>query len=195
MVQQYQDPAHHTQGGIMADDKSSSTSWSWRSRLTTVKVFTCGFVAGLLYLRSVRVLQRLRLPSLARIQTSVLPMLRANSEVRHHVGSSLKPGLLSAHAYTGGLQWKYPRLGRSLNWRQALPFYHQPWGVRMLFQVIGEHSTALVALETQTDSQHTGVVRYKMLTVDFNSGERLVLKGDSEQTRPLEFPTLQMTDR
>ena len=122
----------------MADDKS------WSSRWKTAKIFTYGFVAGLLCLRAVRLVQKFRLPRPAKIQTAVLPMLRANREVRHYVGSSLKPGLLSVHTYTGGIRWRYPRISRPFNLKQALPLYYQPWAVRMLFQVIGDNSTALV---------------------------------------------------
>ena len=173
----------------MAEDKS------WSSRWKTAKIFTYGFVAGLLCLRAVRLVQKFRLPRPEKIQTAVLPMLRANREVRHYVGSSLKPGLLSVHTYTGGVRWKYPRINRQFNIKEALPFYHQPWGVRMLFQVIGDSSTALVTLETQPDARRGGVINYKLLTVDFNSGERLVLKGSKEQialTRHLEFTSLQL---
>ena len=173
----------------MADDKS------WSSRWKTAKIFTYGFVAGLLCLRAVRLVQKFRLPRPAKIQTAVLPMLRANREVRHYVGSSLKPGLLSVHTYTGGIRWRYPRISRPFNLKQALPLYYQPWAVRMLFQVIGDNSTALVTLETHPDTGRGGVVRYRLLTVDFNSGERLVLKGSRERAalaRQMEFSSLQL---
>ena len=167
------------------------------SKWTTVKTFTYGFIAGLVYFRAVRMFQRWRLPSLSKIRAATLPMLRANHEIRLQVGSSLKPGLLSAHTYTGGLRWKLPRMTKPFNLRAALPFYHDPWAVRMLFQVVGEESTALVALETQPDSlsgEGGGVIRYKFLTVDFENGERLVLKGRSEQARQLEFPKLHISN-
>ena len=180
----------------MAESKERGEPATVLSRWATVKIFAYGIIACMVCSRAVRLSQKWWLPSISKIQASTLPMLRANHEIRQQVGSSLRPGLLSAHTYTGGLRWKLPRLSQPFSLRNALPIHHEPWAVRMLFQVVGEHSTALVALETQPNSLSVGggVLRYKFLTVDFDSGERLVLKGRAEHARQMEFPKLHLSD-
>eukprot|EP00731_Ephydatia_muelleri_P016942 Em0010g40a len=89
---------------------------------------------------------------------SVLPTLRANPEVRSIVGSNLKPGLFKTYSYIGGFR---------------------PRAQQTMFQVCGEHSSAMVTL--QVPPQSKGIpVQCKTLIVDFANGERLVLKGTAE---------------
>lgn len=153
------------------------------SRWTVVKTFSCGFIAGVLYIRALRLVQKWRLPSLAKIQASVLPMLRAHQEVRGAVGTSLRPGLLSAVTYSGGFKWKWPQISRNFSYKNALPFDRTPWTVQAIFQVIGDKSTALVTLETLPAAKQRGVTELEFLAVDFNTGERLIVKNSAKQLK------------
>jgi hypothetical protein len=96
-------------------------------------------------------------------------MLRANKEIRHNVGSSLHTGLLSATSYGGGIHLTRPRISHT--WTSLLPLGYEPLNLKMLFQVIGEKGSCLVSLQTQGEAN-----RYKYLFVDFNDGQRLIVK-------------------
>ena len=165
----------------------------WHSSLwNTTKLFTYGLIAGLVYTRALKLYQKWRLPSATVVQSSLLPMLRANEEVRAKVGSSLKAGPLTAYSYSGGLRWRIPRVSQRQKWSGLVPVEWDPWALQMLFQVIGEKSTALVTLETKAGklAEFSPLPRFKFLMVDFRSGERLVVKGALHQTTVFKFDTL-----
>lgn len=165
-------------------DRSTSvpaTSEVKTSRWILLKTFSYGLITGLVCLRAVRFYQKWRLPKTHKIQSAVLPMLRANTEVRAHIGTSLKPGLLSTYAYTGGMQWRLPYMDKEKKWTSLIPVTYEPWSVRMLFQVLGEKGAGLVSLETKSGSGRghgdgNPVSGLKLLVVDFNDGQRLVIK-------------------
>lgn len=165
-------------------DRSTSvpaTSEVKTSRWILLKTFSYGLITGLVCLRAVRFYQKWRLPKTHKIQSAVLPMLRANTEVRAHIGTSLKPGLLSTYAYTGGMQWRLPYMDKEKKWTSLIPVTYEPWSVQMLFQVLGEKGAGLVSLETKSGSGRgrgdgNPVSGLKLLVVDFNDGQRLVIK-------------------
>lgn len=151
---------------------------------TLSKTFSFGFLSGLALLPLVRYYQRWRLPKPSKLQSSILPMLRANSEVRGAIGSSLRPGLLSAHSYRGGLTWRLPRtMGQRSILRSLVPLSYQSPSLEALFQVIGEKGAALVTLRTETAASisHDNTNILKTLCVDFKNGERLVVKGNLDE--------------
>ena len=161
-----------------------SSTTNRASKWFTMKTFAFGFVTGIVCLRAVRVYQTWCLPSAKKIQLAILPMLRANNEIRRNIGSSLKPGLLSAYAYRGGLKWRLPYLGKGSSWLSIIPFFYKPWSISMLFQVIGNKETGLVSLETlpASDRTHGETVGIKSVLVDFKDGQRLVLRGNVTQS-------------
>lgn len=166
----------------MSDSTSTAaTSEVKTSRWVLLKTFSYGLITGLVCLRAVRFYQKWRLPKTHKIQSAVLPMLRANTEVRAHIGTSLKPGLLSTYAYTGGIQWRLPYMDKERKWTSLIPVTYEPWSVQMLFQVLGEKGAGLVSLETESASSRgrgdgNPVSTLKWLVVDFNDGQRLIMK-------------------
>ena len=68
-------------------------------------MFTTGFTSALGLVYSVQLVRRYYYPSPERAFNFVLPLLRANEEVRKAVGAHLKPGLFRAYSYAGGLGW------------------------------------------------------------------------------------------
>ena len=164
---------------------------SFASLWNTTKIFTYGLIAGLACTRALKLYKKWRLPSVRTVQSSLLPMLRANEEIRVKVGSSLKAGPLTAYSYSGGLRWRIPRVSRRQKWSGLVPVEWDPWALQMLFQLIGEKSTALVTLETQHDqsAKFSPLPRFKFVIVDFESGERMVVKGNLHQTTVFKFDT------
>ena len=159
------------------EEKTTKYSKWWSAS----KTFSYGFIFGIALLPAIRFYQRLRLPKPSKLQLSLLPMLRANNEIREAIGSSLRVGLLSAHSYRGGLVWTIPAIrgGRSIL-TSLLPFRYQPPTLEVLFQVIGDKDTAMVSLMTETpaNARRDGK-ELRSLHVDFNDGARLVLKGST----------------
>lgn len=162
------------------------------SRWNTLKIFSYGVISGLACARALRLYQRWRLPNVRKIQSSVLPILRANEEVRGKLGSSLKVGLLTGYSYSGGLRWRLPRVNKRQRWSGLVPVEWNPWALRVLLQVIGEKSAALVTLETQPIKQALfgSTSGFNFVMVDFKTGERLVVKGTLQQPTVLKFDRL-----
>uniref|UniRef100_A0A1X7VRE9 Uncharacterized protein n=1 Tax=Amphimedon queenslandica TaxID=400682 RepID=A0A1X7VRE9_AMPQE len=155
------------------------------------KTFSYGFILGISLLPAIKFYQRLRLPKPRKLQSSLLPMLRANNEIREAIGSSLRVGLLSAHSYRGGLVWTLPTIRRGPSFlRSLLPFRYQPPTLEVLFQVIGDKDTAMVSLMTETpaDARRHGK-ELRSLHIDFNNGARLVLKGSTTSDASNSEPT------
>lgn len=83
---------------------SLSVKWS------RLAVFTAGFTSALGLVYSAQLVRRYYYPSPERAFNFVLPLLRANEEVRKAVGAHLKPGLFRAYSYAGGLGWNRGRV-------------------------------------------------------------------------------------
>ena len=169
----------------MANNESLDESRRSVTQWTLVKTFSYGVAVGTMTLALYRFVRRRRLPNPHKLQASLLPMLRADAEVRATVGSSLRPGLLSAYAYGGGLKWKLPLAGKSgkkahKDWRKYLPLEYQPWRLRMLFQIIGDKSTGLVSLETEPAGRRGVGPHMSYLFIDFTDGQRLIVKGTAD---------------
>ncbi|KAL5468707.1 hypothetical protein EMCRGX_G029816 [Ephydatia muelleri] len=130
----------------------------FRRKTKIVTVYLAGVGSGLAAVGAFFLSRRLAFPNPNHALMSVLPTLRANPEVRSIVGSNLKPGLFKTYSYIGGFR---------------------PRAQQTMFQVCGEHSSAMVTL--QVPPQSKGIpVQCKTLIVDFANGERLVLKGTAE---------------
>lgn len=162
------------------ETKQSVTRWM------LVKTFSYGVITGTMSLALYRLVGRWRLPNPRKLQASLLPMLRADAEVRAAVGSSLRPGLLSAYAYDGGLKWKLPFVGTRQqknikNWKNYLPLTYRSWQLRMLFQVVGDKSTGMVTLETEPAGYKGVGPHISYLFVDFNDGQRLIVRGTPDK--------------
>ena len=144
-----------------------------------IKSFTCGLLAGLACFPALRYYRKWRLPTPKKIQSAVLPMLRANADIRKMLGTSLEPGLLSTHSYQGGYQWKSPRFNKTDSLKSLIPFSYKPSSIRLLFQIIGDKSAGMVSLE-MTSGATNRYDLYKYMIIDFNDGQRLILKGDEK---------------
>ena len=152
------------------------------SQWAKTKTFALGFIGGILFVRSLRLYQTWRLPSLNRVCSAVLPRLRANQDVRNNIGNELNIGLLSTYAYNGGIQRKPP--SKKLSLASLLPFTYTPWSLQVLFQVVGENESGFVTVETLpggTKDPLGSDIGFKTITIDFRDGQRLVLKGPVEQ--------------
>ena len=154
------------------------------SKLGSKKAFAYGFLTGIAFLKAVRFYQRWRLPSFNKVQSSVLPMLRANQDVRQVIGKNLKPGLLSGYAYMGGFRWSLPYFGKKANFSSLIPFTYEPWTLQVLFQVVGEKETGLVSVATLPGGKKDFGSDFglKLVYVDFRDGQRLVLRGSVHQS-------------
>lgn len=146
---------------------SSSPRWS------KLKIFTYGLATGVMVFPLIRLSRRMSLPNPKALKTSLLPMIRANNEVRSSIGSSLNPGLLSAYSYGGGLQWRLPSLKKG----GLSPLTYSSPKLSLLFQLNGDRGSGLVTVETSRSSKKRGYV--DTLMVDFSNGERLVIKGET----------------
>ncbi|CAI8036908.1 hypothetical protein GBAR_LOCUS20677 [Geodia barretti] len=98
----------------------------WREkkdRWSPLTTFSSGVALGVISMAISPALRRWKSPRSDRVLSSVLPMLRANSEVRQMVGASLTPGLFRAYSYSGGVKWSGVRRSNGINWS---PFTLQP---------------------------------------------------------------------
>ena len=166
-----------------ADDTKTRTKIT--SKWMLAKTFGLGFVSGIVFLRAVRFYQIWRLPNTTEVQSIVLPMLRANQDVRSVIGTSLRPGLMSTFAYTGGIKWRLPYVDKRSGWSSLIPFSYEPWGLRSLFQIVGENEAGFVTVETLPGGKKDlgSNIGFKLICVDFKNGQRLVLRGTADQNR------------
>ncbi len=161
------------------DSKGTISKWK------LAKTFSLGFVSGIIFLRAARFYQVWRLPKVMKVQSSVLPMIRANQDVRQVIGKNLRPGLLSTFAYTGGINWRIPYFSKKSSWYSLVPFTYEPWGLRTLFQVVGENETGFVTVETLPGGKKDlgSNIGLRAIYVDFKNGQRLVLRGVADQNK------------
>lgn len=161
----------------MTEPKQEDKKFTSQRLKSSIKTFTYGFITGLVFLRLSRYYQVRRLPNITRLQSAALSMLRGNQDVRQTIGTMLKPGLLSFHDYTGGINWRRPRISRKLS--SLIPVTYEPWGIRMVFQVIGDVQSGFITMETLPGGRRDwgSDIGVKTLSVDFHNGERLVLRG------------------
>lgn len=132
-------------------------SEGFRRKTNVVAAYALGIGSGVAAVYAVYLARRFALPNPSHALMGVLPTLRANPEVRSVVGSNLRPGHFKAYSYIG----IRPRI------------------LQVMFQVCGEHSSAMVTLQTLSRSKGSPI-EYKTLIVDFPNGERLLLKGTGE---------------
>ena len=83
----------------LASCYTHSAQWS------RLAVFATGFTSALGLVYVAQLVRRYYHPSPERAFQTVLPILRANEEVRKAVGTQLRPGLFRAYSYAGGLGW------------------------------------------------------------------------------------------
>lgn len=160
----------------MEDSVGSSKPTLSSSTWKLAKSFTYGVLTGVALPFVVRLYHKWRLPNPRKIQSTLLPMLRANTEVRASIGSSLRPGLLSAYTYRGGIKWRVPAW--SNKWSSLSPVTYQSWHLQLLFQIIGDRGVGMVSVQTESSNSKKGRDQLKSLLLDFSNGERLVLKGE-----------------
>ena len=118
-------------------------------------------------------------------------------QVRELVGNGLQPGLFRACVYDGGVKWGGVRWSGAKSGRAGLiPLTFPPCEpfsslalplliiissstdtLQLLFQVHGEHSSAMVSLAVRNHTLWGRGLIYDSLVVDLPNGERLVLKG------------------
>ena len=89
-----------TQLTCILSHRTHSARWS------KLAVFATGFTSALGLVYIAQLVRRYYHPNPERAFQTVLPILRANEEVRKAVGTQLRPGLFRAYSYAGGLEWR-----------------------------------------------------------------------------------------
>ncbi|KAI6658110.1 hypothetical protein LOD99_15823 [Oopsacas minuta] len=126
-----------------------------------------------------RVYRLFTLPSAERVVSEVMVLLRANPEVKVHVGTTLRTGQFKAYAYGGGAKLQTP-VTRD-RWIPRWPLVMRPKNLQVMFQVLGDKSTGMVSLQVDRRPLYGGKGRrdqYSSLAVDFRNGERLIISGN-----------------
>jgi hypothetical protein len=104
--------------------------------------------------------------------TEVGRLVAANTAVGQLVGRKATPGAFKAYAYTGGLVFKDRSVRRSI--LDAVSYHKH--GLQLMYQINGDDGMAMVSAEAVQSLM--GGYNITNLAVDFQNGERVVLKGN-----------------